>query len=153
MDETKSKKMSDDELHRPKYSIGVVADMLGIHPQTLRMYEREGLIKPQRTARQTRMYSEYDLEKLRSIISLTEIGVNLAGVEIILRMRDQIEEERGRFRRVLTEIWERYRIDVKHWEEEGPTDLIPIRERKMVRIKKEEDEDEEEDRGETIDSD
>jgi MerR family transcriptional regulator/heat shock protein HspR len=150
--ESKEKKMPDEELHRPRYPISVVADMLGVHPQTLRMYEREGLVKPQRTARQTRMYSESDLEQLRSIISLTEIGVNLAGVEIILRMRNQIEKERERFQRILTEIWERYKIDVKHWEEEQPTDLIPIRERKVVRIKKEEDKDEEKDKGETIDA-
>jgi len=85
--------MSEEEKHRPKYPISVVAEMVGVHPQTLRLYEREGLIKPQRTSRQTRLYSEADIERLKSIISLTQdMGVNLAGVELILRMRGQMEE-------------------------------------------------------------
>ena len=132
--------MSDKELHRARYPISVVANLLNIHPQTLRIYEREGLIKPQRTAKNTRMFSEYDVEVLRSIISLTDIGVNLAGVEIVLRMRDQIEEERKRFKQILKEIWERYRVDLHHWEETPSTELIPIRDRKMVRVKRESEE-------------
>jgi len=85
--------MSEEEKQRPKYSISVVAEMVNVHPQTLRLYEREGLIKPQRTNRQTRLYSEADIERLRSIICLTQdMGVNLAGVEIVLRMREQMEE-------------------------------------------------------------
>jgi len=67
--------------------------MIGVHPQTLRLYEREGLVKPQRTSRHTRLYSQEDIERLKSIINLTQdMGVNLAGVEIILRMREQMEE-------------------------------------------------------------
>jgi len=131
------KKMSDDELHRPRYPISVVAELLDIHPQTLRIYEREGLIKPARTAKNTRMFSEYDVEVLRSIISLTDIGLNLAGVELVLRMRDQIEDERKRFKQILNEIWERYRVDLRHWEDVQSTELIPIRDRKVARIKRE----------------
>jgi len=75
------------------YTIGMVARMYKIHPQTLRLYEREGLLKPQRTAGNNRIYTEEDLERLEFILTLTrELGVNLAGVEIILRMKEQIEE-------------------------------------------------------------
>ncbi len=71
--------------------ISVVADMLDVHPQTLRLYEREGLITPHRTKR-SRLYSEEDVEKLAMILRLTkELGVNRSGVEIILRLRDRLE--------------------------------------------------------------
>ena len=73
------------------YSISVVAKTYGIHPQTLRMYEREGLLKPSRTEGNTRLYSEKDVERLESILNLTrEFGVNLAGVDIIIKMREQM---------------------------------------------------------------
>ena len=73
------------------YSISVVAKTYGIHPQTLRMYEREGLITPSRTDGNTRLYSQKDVERLESILSLTrDLGVNLAGVEIIMKMREQM---------------------------------------------------------------
>ncbi len=76
---------------KPLYQIGVVADMLALHPQTLRLYERKGLIRPSRTVGRTRMYSEEDVEDIRRILRLTrDLGVNLAGVEIILRMRRQM---------------------------------------------------------------
>lgn len=75
----------------PLYMISVVARMLGVHPQTLRMYEREGFITPRRIKR-LRLYSEDDVDKLHLILNLTkEMGVNKAGVEIILRMRRRIE--------------------------------------------------------------
>ncbi|NPA40713.1 MAG: helix-turn-helix transcriptional regulator [Aquificae bacterium] len=75
------------------YTIGVVARMFDIHPQTLRLYEREGLLKPSRTEGNTRLYSDEDLERLEFILFLTrELGVNLAGVDIILNMKEQIEE-------------------------------------------------------------
>ncbi|MDQ7082209.1 MAG: helix-turn-helix transcriptional regulator [Aquificota bacterium] len=75
------------------YTIGVVARMYDIHPQTLRLYEREGLLKPTRTEGNTRLYSDEDLERLEFILFLTrELGVNLAGVDIILNMKEQMEE-------------------------------------------------------------
>jgi MerR family transcriptional regulator/heat shock protein HspR len=74
------------------YMISVVAQKYNIHPQTLRLYEREGLLKPSRTEGNTRLYSEEDLEQLETILSLTrDMGVNLAGVEIILNMKRKIE--------------------------------------------------------------
>ena len=107
--------MTDDERQRPKYPISVVAEMVGVHPQTLRLYEREGLLKPQRTSRQTRLYSEEDIERLRSIISLTQdMGVNLAGVEVILgllekmqRMQEEMDVEVDRMRREMEELLRR----------------------------------------------
>ncbi len=78
---------------RPLYAISVVAEILNIHPQTLRQYERCELIKPSRTIGNVRLYSEEDIEKLKFIITLTrDMGVNLAGVEVILKMREQIEQ-------------------------------------------------------------
>jgi len=75
------------------YMISVVAQKYNIHPQTLRLYEREGLLKPSRTEGNTRLYSDEDLERLETILSLTrDLGVNLAGVEIVLNMRERIEQ-------------------------------------------------------------
>jgi MerR family transcriptional regulator/heat shock protein HspR len=83
------------------YMISVVAKSYGIHPQTLRLYEREGLLKPSRTEGNTRLYSEDDLRQLEVILNLTrDLGVNLAGVEIILNMRrkmEQMQKEMGEF--------------------------------------------------------
>ncbi len=77
----------------PLLTIGAVAQILDLHQQTLRKYEEEGLVSPDRTAGGTRMYSRSDVERLRVIVSLTrELGVNLAGVEVIFRMREQLEE-------------------------------------------------------------
>ena len=75
------------------YMISVVAQSYGIHPQTLRLYEREGLLKPSRTEGNTRLYSEEDLRQLEVILNLTrDLGVNLAGVEIVLNMRRKMEQ-------------------------------------------------------------
>ena len=75
------------------YMISAVAQKYSIHPQTLRLYEREGLLKPSRTDGNTRLYSDEDLQRLETILSLTrDLGVNLAGVEIILNMREKIEQ-------------------------------------------------------------
>ncbi|HXX57969.1 MAG TPA: MerR family transcriptional regulator [Thermodesulfovibrionales bacterium] len=76
---------------QPLFMISVVSKMLGVHPQTLRLYEREGLVTPHR-ARRSRLYSEEDIEKLAMILRLTrELGVNRAGVDIILRLRHRVE--------------------------------------------------------------
>jgi MerR family transcriptional regulator/heat shock protein HspR len=77
---------------RAAFMISVVSEQYQIHPQTLRLYEREGLLKPSRTEGNTRLYTEKDLERLEVILSLTrDLGVNLAGVEIILNMREKME--------------------------------------------------------------
>lgn len=83
-------KKSNDN-NQPVYMISVVAKMLDVHPQTLRLYEREGLVSPCRTKR-SRLYSEEDVERLAMILRLTrELGVNRSGVEIILRLRHKLE--------------------------------------------------------------
>src|SRR5271163_4219669 len=75
------------------YMISSVAEMYGIHPQTLRLYEREGLLKPSRTEGNTRLYTDEDLERLEFILNLSrELGVNIAGIAIILQMRERMEE-------------------------------------------------------------
>ncbi len=75
---------------RPLFMISVAAELAGMHPQTLRLYERRGLVHPQRTAKNTRRYSERDVERLQRIQELTEIGLNLAGVERVLAMEEQL---------------------------------------------------------------
>jgi MerR family transcriptional regulator/heat shock protein HspR len=75
------------------YMISAVAEMYGIHPQTLRLYEREGLLKPSRTEGNTRLYTEQDLERLEFILSMArDLGVNISGMAIILEMRARMEE-------------------------------------------------------------
>ncbi|MCD6302517.1 MAG: helix-turn-helix transcriptional regulator [Anaerolineae bacterium] len=91
----------DDE---PCYFISIAARMVSLHPQTLRYYERIGLVKPSRTRGQTRLYSQKDIERLRKITRLTdELGVNLAGVEVILNMTRRIEELQQELDRVQRE--------------------------------------------------
>jgi MerR family transcriptional regulator/heat shock protein HspR len=80
------------------YTISAVAEMYDIHPQTLRLYEREGLLKPSRSDGNTRLYEDSDLERLEVILSLTrDLGVNLAGVEIILNMREKMDAMQREF--------------------------------------------------------
>jgi MerR family transcriptional regulator/heat shock protein HspR len=82
------------------YTISAVADQFDIHPQTLRLYEREGLLKPSRSEGNTRLYTDADLERLEVILSLTrDLGVNLAGVEIILNMREKMDAMQREFER------------------------------------------------------
>ena len=82
------------------YTISAVATQYDIHPQTLRLYEREGLLKPSRSEGNTRLYTDADLERLELILSLTrDLGVNLAGVEIILNMREKMDAMQREFER------------------------------------------------------
>lgn len=82
------------------YTISAVAELYELHPQTLRLYEREGLLKPSRSVGNTRLYTDVDLERLEVILSLTrDLGVNLAGVEIILNMRQKMDEMQREFER------------------------------------------------------
>ncbi len=99
--------MTDD---RPRYMISVAAELVGMHQQTLRMYETKGLVRPQRTAGNTRLYSEADLERLRVIQRLTtELGLNLAGVEHVLRLEDELRKQRARAERLERELREEIR--------------------------------------------
>ena len=79
-------------IHKPIFHISAVAQMIGIHQQTLRSYEKQGIIRPARSDGNTRLYSVNEIERLRQMLNLVnELGVNLAGAEVILRMREQIE--------------------------------------------------------------
>ena len=95
--------MTDRE--RPRYMISVAAELVGMHPQTLRMYEQKGLVQPGRTAGNTRLYSDADVERLRLIQTLTsELGLNLAGVERVLHMEDELRRLRRRMERMEREM-------------------------------------------------
>ncbi len=97
--------MSADPRDRPVYVISVAAELVEMHPQTLRLYERKGLIRPGRSSGKTRLYSERDIEHLREIRRLTqELGVNLAGVEEIMRLRFQLDEAQDRLEIEITRI-------------------------------------------------
>ena len=96
--------MIDD---RPRYMISVAAELVGMHPQTLRMYEQKGLVRPQRTAGNTRLYSEADLARLRLIQRLTtQLGLNLAGVEAVLDLEEQLQRMQARLERLEREMRE-----------------------------------------------
>lgn len=105
---------------RPRYMISVAAELVGMHQQTLRTYEAKGLVRPRRTAGNTRLYSERDLERLREIQRLTgELGLNLAGVEHVLRLEDELQRARTRLerlerdlRRAVTEVHKSYRREL-----------------------------------------
>jgi MerR family transcriptional regulator/heat shock protein HspR len=94
----------------PRYMISVAAELVGMHPQTLRIYEARGLVRPKRTPGNTRLYSEADLERLRLIQRLTtELGLNLAGVEVVLRLQDEVAKLRRRLDRLEREAREQVR--------------------------------------------
>jgi MerR family transcriptional regulator/heat shock protein HspR len=116
-----------------RYMISVAAELVGMHPQTLRIYEQKGLVRPKRTAGNTRLYSDLDLERLRLIQRLTtELGLNLAGVEHVLRLEDQLRRMQARFDRLEREMREgmrdverRYKRELVLWEDPA----LPVRRR------------------------
>jgi MerR family transcriptional regulator, heat shock protein HspR len=92
---------------RPRYMISVAAELVGMHPQTLRIYEQKGLVRPKRTAGNTRLYSEADVERLRLVNRLTtELGLNLAGVELVLRLEDELRKAHRRIERLERQVRE-----------------------------------------------
>ena len=119
---------------RPRYMISIAAELVGMHPQTLRIYESKGLIRPKRTGGNTRLYSEADIERLRLIQQLTtELGLNLAGVEQVLRLQDELLRMRRQLARMerqmreaINEVHRQYRRDLVVWK--PPVDLVPTRE-------------------------
>lgn len=99
--------MTQARSDEPVYAIGVAAEMVASHPQTLRMYERVGLVQPRRTSGNVRLYSECDIERIRRIQTFTALGVNLAGIEVIFRLLEQIDELEQRVARQDQESWRR----------------------------------------------
>ena len=109
------------------FMISVVSEMLGIHPQTLRIYEREGFIKPKRSIGNTRLYSEEDVERLEMILRLTrELGVNLAGVEVILSMREKMEQMQREMEETIHQLREELTREIRR-REEMRNALVPVR--------------------------
>src|ERR671939_1196410 len=109
---------------RPRYMISVAADLVGMHPQTLRIYENKGLLRPKRTSGNTRLYSNADLERLRLIQRLTnELGLNLAGVEHVLRLQDELVRMRRRLDRMEREMREAIKEVHRHYRR----DLVPYK--------------------------
>jgi MerR family transcriptional regulator/heat shock protein HspR len=117
------------------YMISVVAKSYGIHPQTLRLYEREGLLKPSRTDGNTRLYSEEDLRQLEVILNLTrDLGVNLAGVEIVLNMRRKMEHMQSEFSEFLRQLKEELaRGGREGWEQKLEQALVRVPTSAIVR--------------------
>lgn len=116
------------------YTISVVAEQFGIHPQTLRLYEREGLLTPSRTEGNTRLYSEDDLEQLETILSLTrDLGVNLAGVEIILNMRRKIEAMQREVNEFMEYVKHELSRGIGDWEQRLSTALVKSSPAQLVR--------------------
>ena len=133
--------MKKEEERKRYYHISSVARMYDIHPQTLRLYEREGLLKPSRSEKNTRLYSEEDLRQLELILNLSrDLGVNIAGIEVVLNMRekiDQIEKEvNGFLEYVKKEFFEGREEEF----EVRKNSLIRIRPAKIVKVEKVESE-------------
>jgi MerR family transcriptional regulator/heat shock protein HspR len=115
--------------------ISVAAELVEMHPQTLRMYESKGLVRPKRTPGGTRLYSDRDLDRLRAIQQLTtELGLNLAGVEQVLRLQDEVQRMRALLDRMEREMREAINDVHKQYKRElvlyrAPTELVPTRTR------------------------
>ena len=113
--------------NRTRYTISVAAELVGMHPQTLRIYESKGLLRPGRTPGGTRLYSESDLDRLRAIQRLTtELGLNLAGVQRVLTLEDEMNQLRARMARLERQMREeielvhkQYRRDLVVWTEQN----------------------------------
>jgi MerR family transcriptional regulator, heat shock protein HspR len=112
----------------PKYMISVAADLVGMHPQTLRIYENKGLVRPKRTPGGTRLYSEADVERLQIIQRLTtELGLNLAGVELVLRLEDELRKAHAQIERLQRQL----RDDIQKVHKEYRRDLVLYREERL----------------------
>jgi MerR family transcriptional regulator/heat shock protein HspR len=116
------------------YMISAVAQKYNIHPQTLRLYEREGLLKPSRTEGNTRLYSEEDLEQLETILTLTrDLGVNLAGVEVILNMRRKIQQMQGEVNEFMEYVKRELARGIDDWEQRLSTAMVKSTSTDLVR--------------------
>ena len=113
---------------RPMYMISVAAELVGMHPQTLRMYEQKGLIRPKRTPGGTRLYSEADVERLRVVQRLTtELGLNLAGVELVLRLEDELRKAHAQIERLQAQLTQEVQNVHRHYRR----DLVVYREERL----------------------
>jgi MerR family transcriptional regulator/heat shock protein HspR len=112
---------------RAVYVISVAAELAGMHPQTLRIYERRGLLSPKRTAGNSRRYSERDIERLRAIQELTQrLGINLAGVKLIMQMQERLERMQRRVDRLENELTDALRTESAERDVVG-ANILPLR--------------------------
>ena len=112
---------------RGGYMISVVAEMYEIHPQTLRLYEREGLLRPSRSDGNTRLYTDEDLERLEFILNLArDLGVNIAGIAIVLQMRERMEEMNRQMQGFVDYVREEMLSRMQHQQNPG-AGLVPLR--------------------------
>jgi MerR family transcriptional regulator/heat shock protein HspR len=119
---------------KPYYMISVVSQRYDIHPQTLRLYEREGLLKPSRTDGNTRLYSDEDLHRLETILSLTrDLGVNLAGVEIILNMRQKMDDMQREVNEFMEYVKKELARGLGDWEQRLGTAIVKASPADIVR--------------------
>lgn len=122
------------------YHISSVSRRYNIHPQTLRLYEREGLLKPSRSEGNTRLYSDEDIKQLELILNLIrDLGVNLAGVEVILNMRKKIEQIESEVNEFLEYIKKEFFKDREEEFENRKNSLVPISPAKIIKIEKREE--------------
>ncbi|ANE42947.1 heat shock protein transcriptional repressor HspR, fused homodimer type [Deinococcus puniceus] len=127
--------MANQSKHRPVYVISVAAELVDMHPQTLRLYERKGLIRPGRSTGKTRLYSERDIEHLREIRRLTqELGVNLAGVEEVMRLQHELDDMQGEFEAEIERIEGELREQVQQKALPAPGEKLDPRDRPVYVI-------------------
>jgi MerR family transcriptional regulator/heat shock protein HspR len=120
---------------RGGYMISVVAEMYEIHPQTLRMYEREGLLRPSRSDGNTRLYTDEDLERLEFILNLArDLGVNIAGIAIVLQMRERMEEMNRQMQGFVDYVREEM-LRRMHEQQNPGAALVPLRRGSLVPMK------------------
>ena len=118
--DTEKERTRHEGTERAVYVISVAAELAGVHPQTLRMYERKGLLAPKRTSGNTRRYSERDIERIRAIQELTQLGgISLSGVKLFIEMREQLEEMERRTAELERELRRRAAV--------GATEIVPLR--------------------------
>ena len=120
------------------YMISAVAEMYGIHPQTLRLYEREGLLKPSRTEGNTRLYTDEDLERLEFILSLArDLGVNISGIAIILQMRERMDEMQRQMAEFVSYVRNEVMARAQQAADPSRGAIVPVRQSIMMKSRKE----------------
>jgi MerR family transcriptional regulator/heat shock protein HspR len=132
--------MVDDPLYdRPLFMISIAAELASMHPQTLRMYERRGLLRPRRSAKNTRLYSQSDVQRLARIQELTDLGLNLAGVERVLDLEEHMNAmaaEVERLRAELLHAAQQLRVEVERVERAQRRDLMTLNGTAVVPVRR-----------------
>jgi len=126
--------------NRPVYMIGVAAELAGMHPQTLRLYEREELVIPQRTAKETRLYSESDIELLKEIQVMTQqMGLNLAGVKLMLEMKQkalEMQKQIEKYQEEMNELQDKVADEISNVHKSYKHEMVPYRESPIELLKR-----------------